>query len=217
MLKRRSHLGLWIQAPLLWGFLISQSLASEPLQDALLQLKSNDVIKRRVAVQELVTLRNSSAAPALITALSDPDAYVRTLAVRALGNLRWSAAKESMSQALLTDTSPEVRQTAALSLRYLDDPEVHAVYEKALHDPVESVQLTVIKSLAYFKNPDSIPALMDMSKDKSPAVRKEALIALGEIRQSTALPVIKVGLHDPEPEVSSNVQQALLRTQGTQN
>src|SRR3989338_2818753 len=114
---------------LAWGMAFP-SLAAEPRQDALNQLRSPEAIKRRIAAQELVNLRSPDTAPALMQALSDKDAYVRTLTARGLGYLRWSAAKDKLAELALKDPNAEVRQTALLSLRFLSDPATRPTFEK---------------------------------------------------------------------------------------
>ena len=84
MSRQRQPLIFCFQVALCLGLAVPGH-ASEPLQDALTQLKSTDVIKRRIGAQELVNLRNPESAPDLLKALKDKDAYVRTLAARALG------------------------------------------------------------------------------------------------------------------------------------
>src|SRR5688572_25758664 len=95
--------------PVLTAGLVSFCLAAAALPEAVKQLKSPDVMKRRVAAQELVNLRNPDTAPALLKALSDKDSYVRTLAVRALGYIRYPAAGPQLVEILAKDPSKEVR------------------------------------------------------------------------------------------------------------
>jgi HEAT repeat protein len=206
-LKRRPV--LIFLAPILWGLLASKGYGAEPLPDALAQMKSPDVIKRRIAAQELVTMRNPGSAPALIEALSDKDAYVRTLAARALGNLRWAEAAKPLANAALTDKSPTVRQTALLSLRFLGETHAVPTLQKALNDPDETVRATAANNLAFFHNPASAQALVDATKDVSPVVRRNAYAALGQMQDASNAPALLVGIKDSDPWVRANAAQAL--------
>jgi len=206
--------GFIVLAPILWGLLVSKGSAAEPLQDALTQMKSTDVIKRRIAAQELVNLRNPDSVPALLQALSDKDTYVRTLAVRALGYMHWTAAEPRLEEVLAGDKDPQVRETAGLSLRFLNDPNTIPALCKALKDPAEQVRLTAILSLAYYKNASSTPALIEVINDKSSAVRRTALFALGQIADPAAVPALKSGLKDTDSLVRANAAQALGKTPG---
>src|SRR5262245_26056820 len=110
------HLGVacLIQVTILISLLSGGVRAAEPVQEVIGRLQSADPIKRRVAAQELLTLKNPDAAPALIKALDDKDAYVRTLAARALGYMRWSPAQDKLANAALTDKDRQVRETALM-------------------------------------------------------------------------------------------------------
>jgi len=196
-------------APILWGLLASKGFCAEPLQDALAQLQSSDVIKRRIGAQELINLRNPAAAPALTKALSDKDAYVRTLAVRALGYMRWTAAGPKLQEMSATDANLEVRQSALLSLRFLNDPAGVPALVKAVKDPSEPVKLQAISALTGFRTTEATAALIDASKDASVKVRRTAVSALGQVGDPASLEALKAALKDADAYVRANAAQGL--------
>jgi HEAT repeat protein len=199
----------WTGILTLAGMTSSLALAAEPLGDALAQLKSPDLIKRRIAIQELVTLRNPASAPAVIEALKDKDDYVRTQAVRALGFMRYAAAGPQITRMLAEDKSREVRESAALSLRFINDPGAAPTLIKALKDPEESVRIMAIQTLAYFRNHAAAGPIAELAKDSSPRVRRSAITALGQLREAASQPTLVAALKDTDAAVRADAAQAL--------
>jgi len=71
---------------------------------------------RRNAALALGNVRDSSAVPALVGALGDPESKVRSYAAWALGRIGGSKAREALARALTGQVDPEVQEeiTAAL-------------------------------------------------------------------------------------------------------
>jgi HEAT repeat protein len=122
------------------------SPAVTPLRDA---IGSDDPVVRREALRSLGKLRERASIdpqvvlPALLGALNDPDASVRTIAVTYLGIVRDSPEKAVAGLiTALRDPEPTVRVAAAVALSAYGaqaDPAVPALH-KAESDPDDDVK-----------------------------------------------------------------------------
>src|SRR5438046_2043910 len=123
----------WIFVLCFWGG-FGLVKADDTLQKALIQLKSKKVAQRREAAQQLGVLHDKAAASALIEALSDTDAYVRVLAVRALGYLHATEATPQLVHLLQADPESEVRENVILTFPLLGATDVVPALAAAIRD-----------------------------------------------------------------------------------
>ena len=97
---------------------------SKSTSDLVTQMKADDPILRREAIHALQERVNetSEVVPALVSALQDPDIYVRRDAARALGQLGASAASDAVTPLLgaLRDKEVSMRKAAAAALKKVD-------------------------------------------------------------------------------------------------
>jgi len=178
---------------------------------ALENIKSPSPATRRQAIEFFAQTKNAASIPALIEALSDPDASVRSADVHALGLLRAKSASSKISQMLVKDKSPEVRQHAAVALVYLADPASVPALISAISDPVEGVRYSAMRILGALRAPAAAPALIKSLKNLNPNIRQIAALALGEIGSPTALPALENLTLDPH----SAVRQAAISALGS--
>jgi hypothetical protein len=132
----------------------------------------------------------------------------------------------------LYDDRPALRQTAANVLGSLGSVTVVPALIEALNDPVYVVQFQVVKALGHIKASAAVPALLDllqhadeqlgsqiftalaqigsaalpalieMSKENSVWLRWHCVRALGEIHDSSAVPVLVQALADTDQSVA---------------
>jgi HEAT repeat protein len=111
--------------------------ASKLLEPVLGLLKSSRAQTRRSAVLALLQVDAGPWAPALISALDDPDIEVRQGAVAALGAAGGPYASTGIRDRLAQDSSPGVRVEAAYQLGKLGGSEVPAALERAVEKDSE--------------------------------------------------------------------------------
>ena len=111
-----------------------------------------DAALREQAVAALARLNTAAAEPALVAALSDVDASVRARAIRGLRTFGTDTAAESLDNALIGDTDPEVRLTALAAVGSLSGPRMLTMLAKASADPNVTVRETALRWLAWWKS-----------------------------------------------------------------
>src|SRR5437773_1368285 len=77
--------------------------------------------------------------------------------------------------------SPYASERARALSRARYEPGMEQVILAALHDPSDLVRRAAIRALARLGVPGSAAALTEATRDVSPAVRGEAVAALGEV------------------------------------
>jgi HEAT repeat protein len=145
-------------------------------------LRDADPERRWWAARALAAVGTESARAQLITALGDPDAYVRTCAAHGLGEP--GAGLEKAIPSLVTclaDASPLASRVAADSLARIGSPAVPALIA-ALEAEEASVRAGAARALCIIQPEEAVPALCAALDDPSAAVTyyaEEALERLG--------------------------------------
>jgi HEAT repeat protein len=144
-----------------------------------------DADARKLAVEVLGGVPDARGTRALATALCDEDANVRVAAAEALGNAS-VAGEDSRDAAIeaLTATLPGQEDTllklAALgSLARLEAVLPWALVEPCARDPL--LRRPAIAAAARLQEPQAVRALADATADGSPAVARDAIVALGDL------------------------------------
>jgi len=183
-------------------------------------LADPEPVVRAEAARSLGLLRDSRAAPALCRALADPDASVRFYAAYALGEIKDKGTAPALLKAL-GDPEWCVRDQAAWALRELHDPSIAPAVVKLLGEeeadvphlgwllrylpPKETVgplarllgresetaRLRAVRCLAGIDGEAVVPHLVAALGDRSPKVRRSAVLALAERRDERARPAIE--------------------------
>lgn len=146
----------------------------------------------------------------LESALVDPDAYLRSAAVRVAPEL------SQLHGALLgstRDSEVRVREAGVLRLGELRLPaSASALRERLVEDPWPLVRASAAQALALLgPAPELDRALGAALEDTSPSVRSAALRALGRRGAIASLPAIRARFKDEQetPEVRASAAQAL--------
>ena len=140
----------------------------------------------------------------LVQLVSDPDAEVRSQAVKVLGDRRYSKAYAPL-KALLTDPSPRVQFFAAISLGKFGRAEViPALFDLLRRNADKDPYLRHAGVMGLVKIGD-VDALLASANDESPAVRMGVLLALRRLER----PEIAVFLKDKDPALVLEAARAI--------
>jgi putative membrane-bound dehydrogenase-like protein len=121
----------------------------------------------------------------LTALMEDPRPFVNDRAAEALID-RGAGAIDGLTDLLHTSSSADARARAVFALYRIGSPESLAAVRKGLADAGEQVRLAAVRSLGLAKHREALPELLDMLKDDSPAVRRQAATALGQIGDPAA-------------------------------
>ncbi len=193
--------------------------AARPAVGELLKMLDNDdeVTRVNAAVALWKIDRHPKAVPALLEMLRRGDASQAYPAAVALGHIGQEA--ERIAPALIAALhapSADVRRAAARSLGQLGKAAFPALNTaKALQDPDAEARRMVIEALSWM-GPEAVPALMAALKDASPAVRRAAARALGNLGAAAqrARPALEAAASDPQEDVRAAAAKALRRMGG---
>ena len=160
---------------------------------------------RREAVAVVGWLKAPEALPRLTRlARDDPAAEVRRAAAASLGFVEGpDAAVLAALQAALGDVAWGVREEAATTLAKLRWTASLPNLQRALSDDQWQVVLRAARALGRLGAAagDAWPSLAGLVAHPLANVRKEAVIALGELRRPEALPALERAEHDADPDV----------------
>lgn len=150
----------------------------------------------------------SAAVPALIAALSDPDASVRMAAAQSLGRLEDPRAIPALINAT-HDSNVQVRSAAYNALADFDDPRILEPMIAALKDPDSDVRQQAAHALGHLEDKRAVPPLIAALSDSSADVRQAAAYSLGELRDPAAAGALAAALKDPKADVRQAAAHAL--------
>ena len=186
----------------------NQVRGSVPILDELLaDLTSGDETRAENAVLGLVEL-GEQAFPPLRKLLDSDDVdrrwwALRTLAQSPQGQTEWLLP-------LLEDSAPEVRQAAALGL--CSHPHETAIKPliRALSDR-DAMVSDLARSALVVIGKQAIPSLLDVSKDAPQRARINALRAVAEIGDYSAIPTLMSALEDDSVMMQHWAEEGLER------
>ncbi|MFL7867605.1 MAG: HEAT repeat domain-containing protein [Anaerolineales bacterium] len=176
--------------------------------DALLaDLTSGDEARAEGAVPGLVELEQE-AFPSLRDLLKSADADQRWWALRTLAQA--PQARTEWLLPFLNDPAPEVRQAAALGL--CSHPAETAIRPlvQALSDADSLVSGLACNALVEIGKP-AVPSLLEISKDAPQRARINAIRALAEIADFSAIPTLMSALEDDSVMVQHWAEEGLER------
>jgi len=176
--------------------------------DALLaDLTSGDEARAEGAVPGLVELEQE-AFPSLRDLLKSADADQRWWALRTLAQA--PQARTEWLLPFLNDPAPEVRQAAALGL--CSHPAETAIRPlvQALSDADSLVSGLACNALVEIGKP-AVPSLLEISKDAPHRARINAIRALAEIADFSAIPTLMSALEDDSVMVQHWAEEGLER------
>ena len=169
---------------------------------AMREVRDPDPAIRRRAVDRLRELEGPEATRALIGALDDPAAQVRSKAVFWLGEGAVTEAVPALIERLLHDESAHVRIMCAMCLRGPEDERVTEALIQALSDSDQRVLTGAISGLGHIGDRRAVPFLLPLLDHSERRVRYFGSKALLELK--VADPRLVAALErlaqDPEAE-----------------
>lgn len=168
---------------------------------------------RREAVGVVGWLKPAEALPRLAEmACDDASADVRRAAVAALGFVEGGdPAVLAALRAALGDAEWSVREEAATTVGKLRWADALPALVSALSDSHWQVALRAARGIGRLREAggSAWPSLVGLLEHPLPNLRKEAAIALGELRRPEALPALERAAQDADPDVRKLARLAL--------
>ena len=191
---------------------LGQTRSPAALQPLLLALKNPNPRLRITVVQALAQLGSKGVFEELQsfhdeTKLTPP---IHIALLKAFAILKDKRATPLVIKALKSD-SDTIRKAALSSLKALRDPACANAVIPFLKEPKWALQALNVLGLS--PSPDSLPALIRMIRErKHPAnVLEKAFWAIGETKESSALPTLIPYLKDDQPDIAIWAAAALGR------
>jgi HEAT repeat protein len=188
----------------------------EAAVDRLLEgFASPDADVRYHAARGLALVRDARATDALTAGVGDADARVRSEVALGLGRRR----DPRVPGALVTlagDREPDVRRHAVRAIgRFGSFDGSVGLLTDALDDADARVRREAAGALGRRRGESSdgraTSALLSALEDDEPTVRERAVVALGSLRDTTAVPDLLPLLRDRDPEIREQAATALGR------
>jgi HEAT repeat protein len=177
------------------------------LDELLVDLTSGDETRAENAVPGLVEL-GEEALPALRDLLNAKDADHRWWALRTLAQSPQTQTEWLLP--LLDDSSPEVRQAAALGLCSHPDETAIRPLIQALSDTDMMVSDLARNALVVIGKP-AIPSLLEVPNESPQRARINALRAVAEIGDYSAIPALMAALEDDSVMMQHWAEEGLER------
>lgn len=161
-----------------------------------------DPVVRRIALLDLADLEEPDALPAIAHALlHDRSPDVRREAARVLGSWEEAWIIDALCQALL-DVDHEVRANAAQSLSALKDAASGPVLQRWTDHSDPFVLAAVLRGLRELRHPGALDAALRATRHVDDAVRVEAVVLLGWLKDARALPALAhAATSDANPDI----------------
>ncbi len=169
-------------------------------------------IRSRAALA-LGNIGDAKTIPHIIPLLKDREDEVRIAACLALGQFNDPSTFDDITNVLLDDTKIEVRQAAARALGNTKHPKAIPFLMEALRDPfwwyereqAASDLLSAIENMGAA----AVDPLIEALQDKEGAVRKFAVILLGNLKDARAMEPLAMAQYDLYHEVGKTAAAAL--------
>jgi HEAT repeat protein len=142
------------------------------------------------------TITDARAIKRLVAELDAPNACTRRVASKLLGRSTIPVAQLS---ALLSDASPNVRESAAMAAGNGEHHDLAPALIKALDDRVPAVGAMAAWALGETEDRTAVPALIKALRGGEPRVRLAAIWALGQMEDARATPDVLTTLRDADP------------------
>lgn len=170
----------------------------EELVERALQLGEGEAPAPVVREKKIVTL----------DMLDDPDWQNR---YAALDRMEPTVEDLPVVEKALKDTKPSIRRLAVVYLGMVGGDAVFPLLFQALKDDSVSVRRTAGDTLSDLGDPRATAPMCEALQDRNKLVRWRAARFLFEVGDESALPALRAAQHDPEFEVSLQVQMAVER------
>jgi HEAT repeat protein len=147
-----------------------------------LQLESNNLKDRMVALASLRAVPAAAALPLIKKVLYDESLQLRSMAVFALGVKATEESYPILVGLLENDPDYGIRADAAGALGYLEDPRAFNILVRAFYEDTDwLVRFSAAVSLGNLKDPRAFDVLITALDSKEVVIQQAAIAALGEI------------------------------------
>ncbi len=180
-------------------------------------LKDNNPLVRRHAVQALGVLKDPRAVEPLVAVLNDKDPLIQRQAIKALGKIEDHRAVDPLI-AVLNDKNKEshVRMSAAEALGWLGESSAVEPLVVALTDEHWDVRSHAAEALGRIEDPLAVEPLIAALKDRDATVRGYAVDALAKIKDLRAIEPLAAALRDKSAIVRNKAARALREVSGVE-
>ncbi len=180
------------------------------------QLADANPTRRWRSVRAMAASPRPALLPDLLRLLADPDAIVRDETVRILASWGADYSLTPARELLDSEPSPELAVSALDLLALLEDPSVLPVAAPYLTaaDPLTRAAAARAIGSASPRPADSgvtASALLALTSDPDPRVRRSACLALGRMGDAVALPALLTALQDGDPSTRQFARQSITR------
>jgi|GEM_PF-3002931 len=181
------------------------------------QISSGSWQERREAVRALGNLKTPEAIPLLKKALMDSDSDVVDSAINAASTTMHALGKEHIQiiGQMVTAGRWQVRREAVRALGNLKTPEAIPLLKKALTDSDSDVVDSAINAASttmHALGKNHIQDIGQMITAGRWQVRREAVRALGNLKTSATIPLLKIALTDSDSDVVDSAINAASTT-----
>jgi HEAT repeat protein len=175
-------------------FALTQSPEEPGVYDALVSLVRNhpDTRTRSEAIFWLGQHEGQKALPVLREIFErDTDRGTREKAIFAISQVPGDEAVKLLIHLAHDDRDPYVRKQAIFWLGQKAETRISAIREAADRDPSSEVREMAVFAISQRPHDESIPALIELTHHKDPAVRKKAVFWLSQMDDPRALAAIE--------------------------
>ncbi|HEX8099084.1 MAG TPA: HEAT repeat domain-containing protein, partial [Actinomycetota bacterium] len=172
---------------------------------ALHNARTPDAEGRALTIRVAARAGTNESTALVVSALDDPDPFVRRMAAGAMATLRSPLAARALSRAL-TDPQAEVRVEAVRALGVIDDDTVPTALISALNDPEIRVREMAVDALGRWKSPAVARRLTAVLG--SPDLRAAASEVLAQMGQPAVQPLTEV-VAGGDPEAAAAAGELL--------
>ena len=138
---------------------------------------------------DAIASMGEAVVPELIEALRDPEGTVRRFAGQLLSRIPDERAIEPLTLSLY-DTHPDVCKASAEALASIGTPALPVLLD-ALHHPEAWIRQQAAIGLTKSRDPQVVPALLNLINDENRDVRKQIVHSLADMRDLRALPALQ--------------------------
>ncbi|MDY7021416.1 MAG: HEAT repeat domain-containing protein [Cyanobacteriota bacterium] len=177
-------------------------------------LSSEDLGDRLRGVNQLRQLEPKTAFELIQPVVKDQDTRVRYAAVSQLSSLGWQDLAQTLPllrECLLQDPEADVKAAAADAIGALKLTEAFDQLQQVYHETSEwLIKLSIVAALGELGEPRGFELLEDALQGDNDLVRTVAIGAMGELKDSRAIPLLIPFASNPDWQIRHRVAQALI-------
>jgi HEAT repeat protein len=179
---------------------------------------AKDAPDRAVFEDAAIRIIAGQSLDTILALMEDPDATIRRLAMKALGDALQGATPPpkavAVLQARLADSDLGIRRAAVYALARMPDPAVSAAIMARIDDPDPEIREAAVVAAARTPGAQAETVLVEALNDESDGVKKVALDAIASRRIQSARDALRILAGYRDTEVRRKVVNAFLALLG---